>query len=342
MWFVKKVIAFQLLRLFRCPSCLVLPPSLNGIRRIFGVKQIVPPPEAAGIVANEFLMVKVMVVSTSPEREEMVKTPGKLVTAVRINGLEQAQHNPHVHGEDVQVSGHSTPKNRTANSTKSKNHNLDRRCIFSCHAKWRRVLMVNLMDCFVKRTPVKGTVREVVPCIFQDEKDRDLVCHRPKRRERNRSRKTKKLSHRVEQPSRPLATFSINRQVIPTRSGATQQWNGWEGRIWRNSIARVARAFCAIAVSHGANFDIHPWNYATYTLNLVVLEHARSVYENPRQRTSEINKFVHHKRHDTGGQHIILHPCVPRSPHPFGNIQMRVILRDSVKLAPIRIRRCWE
>lgn len=197
---LKRPPAFQLLRLFRCPSCLVLPPSLDSIRRIFGVKQIVPPPEAAGIVANEFFMVEVMVVSTSPEREEMVKTPGKLVTAVRINGLEQAQHNPNVHGEDVQVSGHGTPKNRTANSTKSKNHNLDRRCIFGCHAKWCRVLMVNLMDCFVKRTPVEGTMREVVPCIFQNEKDRDLVCHRPERRERNRSRKTEKLSHRVEQP----------------------------------------------------------------------------------------------------------------------------------------------
>lgn len=105
---------------------LVLPPSLESVRGVLGIQEIVPPAEAARVVADELLMVEIMVISPGPEREEVVETPGKLITTVRIDGLEQAQHNPDVHGEDVQVAGEGTPKNRTSHRTEAKNHDLDR------------------------------------------------------------------------------------------------------------------------------------------------------------------------------------------------------------------------
>ena len=42
-------------------------------------------------------MVHVMVLSTSPERQEVVQRPGEFVAAMRVNSLEQAEHNPEVH-----------------------------------------------------------------------------------------------------------------------------------------------------------------------------------------------------------------------------------------------------
>lgn len=42
-----------------------------------------------------------MVLGTGPERQEMVQTPGELVARVGVDCLEQTEHNPDVHGEDV-------------------------------------------------------------------------------------------------------------------------------------------------------------------------------------------------------------------------------------------------
>lgn len=85
-------------------------------------------------------------VSASPEWEEMVKTPREFVTAVRIDGLKQAQHDPNVHSEDVQISSHRTPEDWTTDSAKPKNHNLNWGRILGCHAERCRVLMVNLVN----------------------------------------------------------------------------------------------------------------------------------------------------------------------------------------------------
>ena len=69
---------------------LVFSSTLQRIWGVFSIKDIIPPPEAAGIIANELLMVEIVVIGTSPEGKEMVKTPWKFVTTVSINGLEQA------------------------------------------------------------------------------------------------------------------------------------------------------------------------------------------------------------------------------------------------------------
>lgn len=85
-------------------------------------------------------------VSASPEWKEMVKTPREFVATVCIDGLKQAQHDPNVHSEDVQISGHCTPENWTADSAEPKNHNLNRGRILGCHAERCGVLMMNFVN----------------------------------------------------------------------------------------------------------------------------------------------------------------------------------------------------
>lgn len=115
---------------------LSFPPSLQGIWCVLSAEQIVPPAEAACIVANELFVVNIVMICASPEWEEMVEAPGKFIAAVGIDSLEEAQHNPNVHGEDVQVASDGTPEDRAANSAKPKDHDFDRRRIFSCQTKW--------------------------------------------------------------------------------------------------------------------------------------------------------------------------------------------------------------
>lgn len=137
---------------------LVLTASLQDIGAVFGVKQVVPPAKAAGVVADELFVVQVVVVSTSPERKEVVKAPWELVATVGINGLEETQHDPNVHCQDMQVTGERTPHNWTPDSTESKDHNFNWRSIFSSQAKGSGILVVNFVDGFVKGAPVESTV----------------------------------------------------------------------------------------------------------------------------------------------------------------------------------------
>lgn len=145
-------------------------------------------------------MVQVVMVGAGPEWEEMMEAPRELVAAMRVDCLEQAQHNPDIHREDMQISSHSAPKNRAADSPKAQDHHLNRGGIFGSHAEGSRILVVDLVNGLVQGTPVEGTVRPVMPGVFQDEEDGNLVGHFPHGRERNRSRNSEELSHGMEQP----------------------------------------------------------------------------------------------------------------------------------------------
>lgn len=105
---------------------LVIPLALQGNRGVLGVKDIIPPPKADGIVTHELFMVQNMMISTSPERKEMVKTPRELVATVLINDLKLTQDNIYVHPENVQLTRHRAPKDRAANCTEAQDHHFDR------------------------------------------------------------------------------------------------------------------------------------------------------------------------------------------------------------------------
>ena len=90
---------------------LALPTTLGGLGTGLSVEKVVPPPKAARVVANEAFMMYVMVVSAGPKREEVVQAPWELITAMRVDGLEQTKDNPDIHGQDMKVLGNGTPKN---------------------------------------------------------------------------------------------------------------------------------------------------------------------------------------------------------------------------------------
>ena len=130
-------------------------------------------------------MVLVMMICTSPERQEMVKIPSKFIATVGINSLEQVQYNPDIHSENMQVTGESTPDDQGADSPKAKSYHFNRRSIFSGQTKWCRILMVNFVNHLVEWTPMKSSVEKVVPSVLHDKEYRNLICHSPGRQKRN-------------------------------------------------------------------------------------------------------------------------------------------------------------
>lgn len=141
-----------------------------------------------------------MVLGTSPEGKEVVQTPGELVTAVRIDGLEQAQHNPEVHGQNMQITSNSTPKDGGSDCAETQNHNFNGRSVFGSEAKRSRILVMDLVDVLVEEAEVHRAMSPIVPSILEHEEDRNLESHLVDARERHRGAEAKKLAHGVEEP----------------------------------------------------------------------------------------------------------------------------------------------
>lgn len=70
--------------------------------------------------------------STRPERQEVVQRPGELVAGVRIDGLEETAHDPQVHGQDVQVAGDGAPGDGAEDRAGAEDHHFDGRGVLGC------------------------------------------------------------------------------------------------------------------------------------------------------------------------------------------------------------------
>lgn len=127
---------------------------LGSLRSGLSIHHIIPPSEAACIVANEALVVNVVVISTGPEGKEVMQAPWKLVTTVSINGLKETEDNPEIHCQDVKLASAQNPNDGNNNSAKSENHDFNGGRILGGQPEWSRVLVVNLVNAPVKRTPV--------------------------------------------------------------------------------------------------------------------------------------------------------------------------------------------
>lgn len=51
----------------------------------------------------------IVMVGARPKGDEVMQAPGKLVAAVSVDGLEEPEGDPEIHGQDVQIAGDSTP-----------------------------------------------------------------------------------------------------------------------------------------------------------------------------------------------------------------------------------------
>ena len=145
-------------------------------------------------------MVNVVVVCPGPEWEDVVQRPGELIPGMRIDCLEQPQHDPNVHGQNVQFTGDRAPENRTADGAEAKKQDFDWACILGGQAEGCLVLVMDFVDHLVESWGVEGTVRPEMPCVFHDKKDGDLVGHGEEGGEGNSGRKAAILSQRMEEP----------------------------------------------------------------------------------------------------------------------------------------------
>lgn len=235
---------------FSCPlrsllrfSSPALAPPLSRLRTALSVKEPVPPDERAGVVADELLVVGVVVVGAGPDGQEVVEGPGELVAGVRVDGLEDAQRDPDVHGQDVQVAGDGAPQDGRADGAEAEDHDFDGRRVLGCEAEGRGVLVVDLVDVFIQRSPVHGAVHPVVPGVLEYEEDCDLVGHGPDGGEGDGGCETAVLGHRVEAPDLRELDGEVGDEdefrALPLLFGGGDLllWNGLAGLCFQANVS---------------------------------------------------------------------------------------------------------
>lgn len=124
-----------------------------------------------------------MVVGTSPEGQDVAQAEGEIVAGVGIDGLEETEDDPDIHGGEMEVLGEGNPEDGGSYGTDTEEHNLNRGGVLGGETKGRAVGVVNLVDGLVERTVVKRAVEPVVPGILHDEEDADVQGHLPERGE---------------------------------------------------------------------------------------------------------------------------------------------------------------
>ena len=279
-------------------SKLLLPASLAGLGTSLGVEHVVPPPEAGGIVANELLVVHVVVVGAGPEGEEVPQAPGEVVAAVGVDGLEESEDNPHVHGHEVEITGDSHPDDGRPDDTRRKEHDLDRRRVLGGQAEGSRVCVVQLVDRAVQRAVVKPAVEPVVPGVLHHKEDGDLESHLPGRGEGHAILQAEPSRDGVEEPD----LGQLNGDVLEEdKGGAIELFLPCRDFL----LMLVLVELCERALPRGQGWA------KTNILELPFVEERDRIDDDPRQRASEINELVHDEAHDTGSECVILHPKIP-------------------------------
>lgn len=271
-------------------------------------------------------MVNVVVLSSRPNWEEVVKRPWELVSRVRINSLKQTKSDPEVHSKDVKVTRDSAPNNWACNGSSSQNHDFDWRGVLSCETEWRRVLVVNLVYRAVERAPMHSAMHPIMPRILKNEENGNMHQHLRSRWEGDSSGHAEVDGHWMEEPDL------------------------WEldGEVGEEDEFRAVPLLL-----YGGDF---------VGLDLVFVEVGDAVDDYPGEGTAEVDELVHDEGHDARGEDVVLHVCVPclcmllasvsldrggrnirggetNSPHALENIQHNaIVLVDVLVLIPVRAR----
>jgi hypothetical protein len=144
---------------------------------------------------------KVVVVGAGPEGYPVPQAPREVVSRVSIDGLEQPENDPDVDGDDVEVGSEEAVEERSADSTGTKDENLERVGVFSSETERSAVLVVHLVDVLVEGTVVECSVSKVMPGILEDKEEGDLGDDGSPGWEGNGvGSETKVFGHRVEAP----------------------------------------------------------------------------------------------------------------------------------------------
>jgi len=119
-------------------------------------------------------VVPVVVVGSSPERQEVSERPREVITRVRVDGLAETKSDPDVNSEDVKILSEKTVEERTRDGTLSENEDFERVGVLCSKSDGRAKGVVLLVDVLVQRTPVEGSVRPVVECVFENKEEGEL------------------------------------------------------------------------------------------------------------------------------------------------------------------------
>jgi len=141
---------------------------------VVGTHDVVTPTEGSGKIIYESHVVEIVVISTGPEREDVLERPREIVSAVSIDGLEETEDNPDVHGEDVKVAGTKDVENWTSDCSSTEDEDFSWVGVLGRKTEGSRVFVMNFMDVLVHRAPVEELMGEEVEHIFVNEKKRDL------------------------------------------------------------------------------------------------------------------------------------------------------------------------
>lgn len=128
-------------------------------------------------------MVHVMVIGAGPEGKEVMQTPGEFVAGVSIDGLEEAEDDPNIHGDNMQVFCERTEGDGDSDASEGEDHGFKGRGILCGKTEGCAVLMVQLVNQLVQAGLMESAVEPVMPGIFEDEEQGDLPGHGNPRRE---------------------------------------------------------------------------------------------------------------------------------------------------------------
>jgi hypothetical protein len=134
--------------------------DLGTVLSVLGVGSTgpIPPAEGGGVVVGEGHVVEVVMLGTRPEGDDVVQRPGEVVARVRVDGLEKAEDDPEVDGDDVEVLGEVAVDEGAENGACAEDENLSGMGVFSGKTEGRRVLVMDLVDVSVQRAVVEGLV----------------------------------------------------------------------------------------------------------------------------------------------------------------------------------------
>lgn len=254
---------------------LLLTSSLVSLSTSLGVQAVVPPSEAGSVVADELLVVKIVVLGTSPERKEVAQAPGEVVAAVGVDGLEETESDPDVHGEQVQLASDAKEDNGGADDTNAEESSLDGRSVLSSEAERSRVGVVHLVDGLVEGTVVQATVEPVVPSILHDEANSNLKSHLPERGEANTVVHSEVGGNGVEEPD----LRKLGGEVANEDNGGAVPLLLERGHLLR--------------------------------LDLEAVEVGNQVAEHVGNATAKVDELVEDEAHNAGGEGVVLHPEIP-------------------------------
>lgn len=285
---------------------LLLTASLVSLSTGLSVEDKVPPAEAGCVVADELLVVKIVVLGTSPEGEDVAQAPGEVVTAVGIDGLEKTENDPKVHGDEVKIASDAKEDDGRSDDSDSEESCFDGRSILSSETERSGVGVMHLVNRLVERTVVQSSVEKVVPGILQNEANSNLNSHLPERRERNTILHAQVGSDGVEEPD--LRKFGG--KVADENDGGAIPLLLEGGHLLR--------------------------------LKLPLVEIGNLVHDHERNAATEVDELVHDEAHDSGSESIILHKEVPGSPELLRVAKMDLILGDLIEDTEVVVVRAVE